>query len=194
MTKRFFDIILSLFGIFLFGPIIAIGWIVSTCSTMSNGIFVQNRVGRNGKIFKILKLKTMVDSKSNQRSSIAANCALSITKSGAVLRKYKIDELPQLFNVLIGDMSFVGPRPDIPGYADKLVGEQRKILELRPGITGPASLAFKNEEDILLNASDPCFYNDNVIWPEKIRLNLEYYYNRTLIGDIKIMLKTVIGI
>lgn len=114
-----------------------------------------------------------------------------ITSFGAILRKYKLDELPELWNVLKGDMSFVGPRPDMPEYADKLRGEEKLILELRPGITGPASLKYVNEEELLASVSKPKEYNDEIIWPDKVRINLHYYYNRSFFGDIVIIFKTL---
>lgn len=116
-----------------------------------------------------------------------------ITPFGAKLRKYKLDELPELWNVFIGDMSFVGPRPDVPGYADKLEGEDRLILKLRPGITGPASLKYRNEEEILAKVDDPQKYNDEVIYPDKVKINLDYYYNNSLIGDVKLIIQTICG-
>ncbi|MEG2243236.1 MAG: sugar transferase, partial [Muribaculaceae bacterium] len=114
-----------------------------------------------------------------------------ITPLGAKLRKYKIDELPELWNVLIGDMSFVGPRPDVPGYADKLQKEDRLVLKLRPGITGPASIKYANEEEILAYVENPQKYNDKVIFPDKVKINLNYYYNHTFGGDIKIIFETI---
>lgn len=110
---------------------------------------------------------------------------------GKWLRKTKLDEIVELVNVLKGEMSFVGPRPDVEGYADKLEGEDRKVLELRPGITGPASLKYINEEEILANVDNPQQYNDEVIFPDKVKINLDYYHNRTFWGDIKIILNTV---
>jgi len=114
-----------------------------------------------------------------------------ISKFGKILRNYKLDELPQLINVFIGRMSFVGPRPDVPGYADKLKGENRKVLELRPGITGPASLKYENEEEILAKVDHPEKYNDEIIYPDKVRINLEYYYNHNLFDDIKLIFQTI---
>ena len=114
-----------------------------------------------------------------------------ITPLGHVLRKYKLDELPELWNVLIGDMSFVGPRPDVPGYADALEGEARDVLRLRPGITGPASLKYANEEEILALVDDPQRYNDEVIFPDKVRINLEYYHNHTFMGDLRLIFATI---
>jgi lipopolysaccharide/colanic/teichoic acid biosynthesis glycosyltransferase len=127
-------------------------------------------------------------------STISVKGDLRITKFGAFLRKYKIDELPELFNVLRGDMSIVGPRPDVSGYADKLEGEDVLILELRPGITGPASLKYANEEDTLALQEDPVKYNDDVIYPDKVKLNLDYYHNNNLWIDIKIIFATIFRI
>jgi lipopolysaccharide/colanic/teichoic acid biosynthesis glycosyltransferase len=124
-------------------------------------------------------------------STISVEGENRITPLGAILRKYKLDELPELWNVLKGDMSLVGPRPDVPAYAARLSGEDRKILELRPGITGPATLLFANEEELLSNVVDPVAYNDDVLWPQKVKYNLEYYYSRNFTGDLKIILKTI---
>ena len=110
---------------------------------------------------------------------------------GAVLRKYKLDELPELWNVLIGDMSFVGPRPDVPGYADQLTGENKLILKLRPGITGPASLKYANEEELLARVPDPVKYNNEIIFPDKVQINLDYYYTHTFRGDLKLIFQTI---
>ena len=110
---------------------------------------------------------------------------------GKWLRRTKLDEIVELVNVLKGEMSLVGPRPDVKGYADKLEGENRKILELRPGITGPASLKYINEEEILAQVSNPQQYNDEIIFPDKVRINLDYYYNRTFWGDIRIIINTI---
>ena len=116
-----------------------------------------------------------------------------ITKTGRILRKLKIDELPQLFNVLLGQMSLVGPRPDVPGFADQLAGDDRIILSIRPGITGPASIAFRNEEEILAAVDDPEVYNREVIWPEKVAINKQYVQTQSLLGDVKLILQTVVG-
>ena len=126
-------------------------------------------------------------------SSVSVAGESRITPLGAKLRKYKLDELPELWNVLIGDMSFVGPRPDVPGYADMLEGEDRLILKLRPGITGPASLKYRNEEEILAQVDDPQRYNDEVIYPDKVRINLDYYHHHSLAGDIKLIMETIYG-
>ena len=128
---------------------------------------------------------------SHSGSTVSVAGEQRITSLGAVLRKYKLDELPELWNVLKGDMSFVGPRPDVPGYADKLQGDDRLILDLRPGITGPASLKYANEEEILAKVDDPIAYNDAVIFPDKVRINLDYYRNHTFWGDIRLIFQTV---
>ena len=192
MQKRLFDMCLALAGICLFFWLIALAWVVAAFETKSNGFFVQQRIGRYGKKFKVVKIKTMRSPGNGVRSAITASHINEITKSGKWMRRFKIDELPQLWNVLIGQMSFVGPRPDVPGYADRLEGEARKILELRPGITGPASLKYRNEEELLLKAADPKKYNDEIIWPDKVNINLAYYYDQSLWGDLVYIFKTVI--
>ena len=151
--------------------------------------FKQIRVGLNGTYFDIIKFRTMVVN--SNKSTISTLIDKRVTSTGAILRKYKLDELPELWNVLVGDMSFVGPRPDVPGYADNLKGEERKLLELRPGITGPASLKYANEEQILAEVDDPIKYNDEIIFPDKVRINLDYYNNWSLWLDIKIIFKTI---
>ena len=124
-------------------------------------------------------------------SSVSVAGEKRITPLGAFLRKYKLDELPELWNVFIGDMSFVGPRPDVPGYADKLQGKEKDILLLKPGITGPATLKYRNEEELLAQQPNPQQYNDEVIYPDKVRINLDYLKNHTLLGDIQIILQTI---
>lgn len=188
--KWIFDRVFSLLGILFLLPLFVVIAILIKIK-MSDGpiFFTQKRVGMNGKLFTILKFRTMVNKHTG--STISVKGENRITPLGGRLRKYKIDELPALWNVFIGDMSFVGPRPDVPGYADKLNGENRLILELRPGITGPASIKYKNEEEILAAHKDPIKYNNEVIFPDKVRINLNYYYTRTFWGDIKIIFKTI---
>ena len=190
IVKRVFDFLLALIGLFFTWPIILIAWIIASIETKSNGFFLQKRVGENGKLFTIIKIKTMYP---NKGSSITTANDKRITKSGKFFRKYKIDELPQLFNVLIGDMSFVGPRPDVKGYADKLQGEDKIILSVKPGITGPATLKYKNEEEILAKVDNPIEYNDKVIWPDKVKINKEYIKNWSLKKDIEYIIKTIKG-
>ncbi|WP_417266672.1 sugar transferase [Brumimicrobium sp.] len=191
--KRTFDLILSFFLLLIAFPILLVAFIVASLSTKSFGIYSQRRIGRKGRIFKVYKVKTMIDTKIGVDSTMAITSLQKkrITPIGAFLRKYKIDELPQLYNVLIGDMSFVGPRPDVPGYADKLEGKYRQILELRPGITGPASIKYANEEEILDSVDNPKKYNDEVIWPDKVEINYQYFLDNSIIHDLKLIIKTV---
>lgn len=191
--KRVFDFLISLVALIIFLPVIFICWVLATVDTRSNGFFIQQRVGKNGKLFSVYKIKTMSNLGESKRSSISLSNMDEITKLGAFLRKYKLDELPQLYNVLIGDMSFVGPRPDVPGYADTLIGGDRIILSIRPGITGPASIKYKNEEFILAKQKDPKKYNDNVIWPDKVKLNKHYITNYSFIMDLHYIVKTIKG-
>lgn len=189
MLKFTFDRIVAFFGIILLSPVFLVIGICIKIKMPGPILFVQKRVGKNAELFKMYKFRTMIISHSGSSISIAGESR--ITQFGATLRKYKLDELPELWNVLIGDMSFVGPRPDVPGYADKLTGTDRLILELRPGITGPASLKYSNEEEILATKDNPQEYNDCVIFPDKVKINLDYYYNNNFITDIKIIFRTI---
>ena len=191
IIKRIFDITFATIGLLITWPIIAIAWIVATIETRSNGLFIQKRIGEGGKPFFIYKIKTMYPHQPG--STVTTAYDSRITKSGKIFRKYKIDELPQLFNILKGDMSFVGPRPDVPGYADKLEGDDRIIVTIKPGITGPATLKYKNEEEILAKVDDPIEYNDKVIWPDKVQINKEYIQNWSLKKDIFYIIKTIKG-
>ena len=153
-------------------------------------LFSQNRVGKDGRLFTLVKFRSMTVQQDSSSTSTARG-DVRITKIGAFLRKYKLDELPELWNVLMGEMSLVGPRPDVPGYADSLKGKDRDMLKLRPGITGTASLKYANEEEILAAQEDPQKYNDEVIFPDKVKVNLEYYENHSLWLDIKIIFATI---
>lgn len=154
-------------------------------------IFKQKRVGQDGKLFTMYKFRSMTVSHSGSSVSVAGESR--ITPLGAKLRKYKLDELPELWNVLKGDMSFVGPRPDVPGYADKLEGHDRNILKLKPGITGPASLKYRDEEELLAKIENPQKYNDEVIYPDKIKINLYYLEHYSFLKDIQMIICTVLG-
>ncbi len=156
-----------------------------------NFFYKQERVGQHGKKFKIYKIRTMKSNCSDNDFFVTAANDERILPFGRFLRKTKLDEIVELVNVLKGEMSLVGPRPDVAGYADMLVGEDRKILEMKPGITGPASLKYINEEELLAKVDNPQKYNDEIIYPDKVKINLDYYYNRTFWGDIKIILKTI---
>lgn len=191
-AKWLFDRIMSLVGLIILSPVLLVVAILIWVK-MPGGpvLFKQKRVGKEGKLFTMVKFRSM--SVAHGGSSVSVAGESRITPLGAKLRKYKLDELPELWNVFIGDMSFVGPRPDVPGYADKLVGEDRVILKLRPGITGPASLKYRDEETLLATVEDPIRYNDEVIFPDKVRINKEYYYNWSFWQDIRYIVRTVLG-
>lgn len=178
--KFLFDYTLGIFLILIVFPILLIIFVIATIDTCSCGIFMQKRIGQNSKKFIIFKIKT-IGSRGHRTSSF-----------GKFLRRYKFDELPQLFNILLGHMSFVGPRPDVAGYYNSLQGEQRLILKLKPGLTSEASLKYFDEEFLLQQQENPKEYNDTVIFPDKVKLNLNYYYNHSLLGDIKIIYKTLL--
>lgn len=192
LAKWLFDRVFSLIGLILLSPLFVVVAILIRVK-MPDGpiLFKQIRVGRYGKPFTLYKFRSMVVDHTGSNVSVAGEAR--ITPLGAKLRKYKLDELPQLWNVFIGDMSFVGPRPDVPGYADKLEGEESVILKLRPGITGPASLKYKNEEELLASVADPVKYNDEVIFPDKVKINMQYYYHWSFWGDIKYIAKTIVN-
>ena len=215
MLKIVFDKVVSLVGIIVLSPVLLIVALLIKWKMPGPILFCQQRVGRYGRIFTVYKFRTMtvkaeasVASRNSEATSIASQEQSRITPLGEKLRRYKLDELPELWNVLKGDMSFVGPRPDVPGYADQLQGEDREVLLLRPGITGPASLKYRNEEDIL-EAVDEALqkgrsglpigittvqeYNDNVIYPDKVRLNRYYLHHYSFIKDIQMIVCTVLG-
>ncbi len=187
--KRVFDISFSLIGIlFLTIPIFVLT-IIAAFSTKKNGFFKQKRVGQKGKLFTIFKLKTMIENNSENHITIKNDAR--VTKFGKFLRKYNLDELPQIYNVFCGTMSFVGPRPDVKGYADELKNEDKIILSVKPGITGPATLKFKNEEELLSKQENPKKYNDEILWKQKTEINKKYIENWSLIGDLKYIIKTL---
>lgn len=217
--KWLFDRIVAFFGLLFLWPVILVTAILVKVK-MPGGpaFFVQKRVGKDGKLFNCHKFRSMTVKHSGSSVSVAGDSR--ITPFGAKLRHYKIDELPGLWDVLIGNMSFVGPRPDVPGYADKLEGADRDVLKLRPGITGPATLKYRVEDEMIAefvqqikagkneqvakfeNAPDfsamsdqeiAVWYNDNVIYPDKVRLNCYYYRNYSFIKDIQMIFATVLG-
>ena len=213
ILKWIFDRAVSLIGLLVLWPVLLIVAILVKIK-MPGGpaFFVQKRVGLNGKLFKCHKFRTMTVKHNGSTISVAGDSR--ITPLGAKLRHYKLDELPGLWDVLIGNMSFVGPRPDVPGYADKLQGDDRDVLKLRPGITGPATLKYRLEDELLADVrrlmsegrylpqeqidkmSDQelaVWYNDNVIYPDKVRLNCYYYRHYSFIKDIQMILCTVLG-
>lgn len=190
--KWIFDRGMALVGLLVLWPVLLVVAILIRVK-MPGGpvIFKQKRVGRDGKLFTMYKFRSMTVGHGGSSVSVAGESR--ITPLGAKLRHYKLDELPELWNVLIGDMSFVGPRPDVPGYADQLKGKEREVLKLRPGITGPASLKYRDEEDFLAEQPDPQKYNDEVIFPDKVRINLYYLHHYSFIKDIEMIFCTVLG-
>ena len=190
--KRCFDIVLSLLALICISPILIVFSILLYFANNGAGVFFcQPRPGYKGKIFKVIKFKTMNDNKGPDGNLLPDT--QRITRIGKFVRNSSIDELPQFFNVLKGDMSFVGPRPDVPGYADQLKGKDRDILKLKPGITGPASLKYRNEEELLASVDNPTQYNDEIIFPDKVKLNLYYLRNYSFIKDIQMIICTVLG-
>ena len=187
--KWCFDRIVALIGlIVLFLPLLVIAILIKLDSK-GPVFFMQKRIGKGGKPFKICKFRTM--SSQAQGDSVTVAGDPRVTRMGHWLRHSKVDCLTELINVLIGQMSLVGPRPDVPGYADQLQGDDCMILQLRPGITGPASIKYRNEEELLAQQADPKAYNDNVIWPDKVKINLEYLKNWTFWGDINLIFMTI---
>ena len=198
--KWLFDRSVAFIGLIIISPVLLVVAILVRIK-MPDGpvLFQQKRVGKNGRLFTINKFRTMSISHSGSSVSVAGESR--ITPLGAKLRHCKLDELPELWNVLKGDMSFVGPRPDVRGYADQLKDDDREVLELRPGITGPATLKYRDEEDLLAKVAnegiagytDPVKYNDEVIFPDKVRLNLYYLRHYSFWTDIKMLFATVLG-
>ncbi len=197
LLKYIFDKLTSLIGLFLLSPVFLIIAILIKLKMTGNVFFCQERVGQYGRPFTLYKFRSMKAlpsiTKGLTLSSIASKEPGRITPFGAKLRKYKLDELPELWNVLKGDMSLVGPRPDVPGYADALIGKEREILTLKPGITGPASLKYRNEEEILNNVVDPQRYNDEVIYPDKVKINFYYLHHYSFLKDLQMIFCTLSG-
>ena len=214
--KWIFDRVVALIGLLVLWPVLlTVAVLVKINMPGGPAFFVQKRVGKEGKLFKCHKFRTMTVKHNGSSVSVAGDNR--ITPFGAILRHYKVDELPELWDVLIGNMSFVGPRPDVPGYADKLQGADRDVLKLRPGITGPATLKYRLEDEMIANwvqgsrfkvqdsglsqeqidkMTDQelaVWYNDNIIYPDKVRLNCYYYRHYSFIKDIQMILCTLLG-
>ncbi|MFA4053099.1 sugar transferase [Duncaniella muris] len=191
LTKEIFDRFAGFIGLAVAIPVILLTWIaIAIVIPGAPAIFRQKRVGKDGRLFTLVKFRTMRPAHGGSSVSVAGESR--ITPLGAVLRRWKIDELPELWNVIKGDMSFVGPRPDVPGYADCLEGDCRRILSLKPGITGAATLRYRYEEEILASQEDPQTYNDSVIYPDKVRLNLLYLDSRSFGLDLRMILSTAL--
>ena len=189
IVKRTFDIFFSTLGLIVFIIPLTFAFICASLDTGMNGFYKQKRIGRYGKKFNIFKIRTMKNIKGVETTITTLNDE-RITKLGRVFRKFKIDELPQLINVLIGSMSFVGPRPDVEGFADRLLGDDRLILTVRPGITGPASIKYKNEEKLLSISDDIEIFNQK-IFNDKVMINKKYIKEWTLVKDIKYIIISI---
>ncbi|TDY11761.1 sugar transferase [Meridianimaribacter flavus] len=184
--KRCFDFLLSILIFpFLIVPILVL-ILISSIDTQQWGVFSQKRVGQNGKLFKIYKIRTL-----KKEPHYLGRLHQSATTFGGFLRNSKLDELPQLFNVLFGHMSFVGPRPDVQGFADELIGEDRVILKVKPGITGPATIKYKDEDVLLAMQSDPETYNRTIIWVDKVEINKKYVQNWSFSLDLRYILQSI---
>ena len=191
-VKEVFDRLAALAGLLVLWPIfLVVAVLIQVRMPGGPVIFRQKRVGKDGRLFTMCKFRSMTVEHDGSSVSVAGESR--ITPLGAVLRKYKIDELPELWNVLKGEMSLVGPRPDVPGYADCLKGKDWEVLRLKPGITGPASLKYRNEEEVLAMVDDPKRYNDEVIFPDKVRINLNYLEHWSFWLDVKIIAYTILG-
>jgi len=186
-VKYIFDFCSAFILLMILLVFLIIFYLIATIDTGQNGLFIQKRVGKDGKIFNILKLRTM---KGSYVSAVTTN-AMKITRFGRFFRKYKLDELPQLINIVKGEMSWVGPRPDVQGYADVLTGEDRIILSVRPGITGPAQIKYRNEDEILSKVKNPQQYNDEVLWKDKVEINKNYVKNWNFWQDFKYLWQTI---
>jgi lipopolysaccharide/colanic/teichoic acid biosynthesis glycosyltransferase len=189
ISKKIFDFLASFFGLIVLLPLFLLVSVLILLSSKGPVFFKQTRVGQHGKPFKIIKFRTM--RVNYDKNTVSVKNDSRITGIGGFLRKFKLDELPELINVLKGEMSLVGPRPDVPGYADKLQGEDRIMLKLKPGITGPASLKYIDEEEILAKQADPVKYNNEVLFPDKVIMNIKYYHQWSFCLDLKIILYTL---
>ncbi len=189
-VKRAFDVIVSFSGLLALWWLILAAWIFASLDTRSNGFFIQWRVGKDERLFRVFKIKTMRPV-GELSTTVTQSGDPRITVLGRFFRKSKIDELPQLWNVFLGDMSLVGPRPDVPGFADSLAGRQRAVLSIRPGITGPATIKYRDEEDLLARQEDAEAYNRDVIFPDKVKINLEYIESWSFSVDLKYIFQTV---
>ena len=191
ILKRLFDIAASIFGLIVVSPALLLIAVLIKLKMPGPVFFRQNRVGKDARLFRMVKFRTM--KVNHGGSTISVKGESRITPLGATMRKYKLDELPEFWNILIGDMSFVGPRPDVPGYADVLKGDDRLLLTVRPGLTGAASVKYSNEEELLSEQEDPIKYNDEILYPAKVRINNNYVKNWSFFLDIKIILFTLLG-
>ncbi len=189
--KRLCDIVLSTLGLIIFCPLFLVLSLWVALDSTGGVFYRQTRVGRGGRDFKLLKFRSMRIGADKKGLITVGEKDARITKSGYYIRKYKFDELPQLINVLKGDMSFVGPRPEVRKYVELYTDEQLRVLNVRPGITDPASIQYSNENELLEKAENPEQYYIDTVMPDKLRINLEYLENRTLWSDFKVIIKTI---
>lgn len=189
-AKRTFDLVVAVPLLVLTSPVVAVAVVAARVSTGEPGIFRQVRVGRDGRLFTVYKVRTM-RTVADRTSTVTTRTDVRVTRVGRIVRSLKVDELPQLVNVVRGDMSLVGPRPDVPGFADLLQGDDRLVLSVRPGITGPATLHFRHEEDLLASVDDPEAYNLEVVFPAKVRMNLRYVRSWSVALDLRYLARTV---
>lgn len=187
LFKRLFDLVLSLLLLVPVTILTLLLWPICALETRSNGLYKQLRIGQHAKSFYMFKLRTL-----KNEPHVLGQLERSATRSGKWIRARKLDELPQLWHVMVGDMSFVGPRPDVPGFADELTGEDRIILSIKPGITGAATIKYKNEEQLLAQQVDPETYNRTKIWPDKVKINKNYVQNWSFYLDLSCLLKSII--
>jgi lipopolysaccharide/colanic/teichoic acid biosynthesis glycosyltransferase len=191
MFKRIIDLLAAGGGLLVLCPLLAVLALAVKGTSPGPVFFRQERVGRGGRGFRILKFRTMVADAERRGLHITAGGDPRVTPVGRLLRHYKMDELPQLWNVLVGDMSLVGPRPEVAKYVALYSSEQRRVLEVRPGITDPASLAYRHEEALLARAADPERFYVETVMPAKLRINLDYINHRTFVRDLIVLLRTV---
>lgn len=191
--KRAFDFSLSILGLFFLWWVILIAWLLASIDTKKNGFFLQERIGKHSTRFKIIKIRTMLSSDFISTTVTSVDDS-RITNLGKLFRKFKIDELPQLINIFLGHMSFVGPRPDVPGFADCLREDDQTILSVRPGITGPASIKYKDEELLLSKQNNPEEYNMKVVWPDKVKINKQYIEEYYFLKDLSYIWITIVGV
>ena len=191
ISKRFFDILFSLLGLILLSPVFLVCAVLTKCQSPGPVFYRSQRVGQYGELFAMYKFRTMIVNAATFGGSLTTYRDPRITPIGNFLRRTKLDELPQLINVLKGEMSLIGPRPETPNYVEYYTEEQRKVLSVRPGITGPAQLENRNEELKLKGQADPEAYYINHLLPEKLNIDLHYVANRSLAFDMKIILQTV---
>jgi len=192
--KRIFDIIFSMGGIIILSPFFILFWVLIKLESKGNPVFVQKRVGKNNEDFNLFKFRTMFPDSEKKGSITIGGRDPRITKVGYYLRKFKIDELPQLFNVFIGDMSFVGPRPEVRKYVAMYSNQQLEVLSVKPGITDYASIKYFNENEILGRSKNPDEDYIQIIMPEKLKLNLDYIQDRNFLKDIQIIFMTLLRI